>query len=132
MNFKINEENNAKINLIGGKKMQITDFVKPTGMFLKAEDVKKAEPNANFIITVEPVLVDKEYKGVKSKRIHAEGEMNKTQFIFDMSKTNARIVAKALGDDTKTWIGHQLILETYKTKTSTMGLTDAINVKSVK
>jgi len=112
--------------------MQITDFVKPTGMFLKAEDVKKAEPNAIFIITIEPVLVDKEYKGQKSKRIHAEGEMAKTPYIFDMSKTNARIVAKALGDDTKVWVGHQLILETYKTKTSTMGLTDAINVKSVK
>jgi hypothetical protein len=111
--------------------MQITDFVKPSGTFLKAEEVK-GNPNATFIITDEPVIIEGEFKGKPTQRLHAEGEFNKEPRIFDMSKTNARLVAKVLGDDTSKWIGHNLFLETYKTKTSDGKLTDAINVKEAK
>jgi len=111
--------------------MKITDFVKPTGTFLKAEEVK-SNPDEGFVIIEEPLVVDKEWKGQKQQRIHIEGEFKKEAKIFDMSKTNARIVSKELGDDTKQWVGHILLLETYKTKTSDGKLTDAINVKGVK
>jgi len=111
--------------------MQITDFVKPSGTFLKAEEVK-SNPNTPFVITDEPVIVEGEYKGKSTQRLHAEGEFNKEPRIFDMSRTNARFVAKALGNDTNKWIGHSLVLETYKTKTSDGKLTDAINVKEAK
>jgi hypothetical protein len=111
--------------------MKITEFVKAKGSFLKAEEVK-SRPDAVFVIVEEPLVVDKEYKGQKSQRIHVEGEFDKEQRTFDMSKTNARFIAKELGDDTKAWIGHQLFLETYKTKTTDGKLTDAINVKGVK
>lgn len=111
--------------------MQITDFVKPSGTFLKAEEVK-GNPNTPFVITDEPVIIEGEFKGKPTQRLHAEGEFNKEPRIFDMSKTNARIVAKELGDDTNKWIGHSLVLETYKTKTSDGKLTDAINVKEAK
>jgi hypothetical protein len=111
--------------------MKITDFVKPSGSFLKAEEVK-SNPTWTFVVLEEPLIVEKEYKGQKSQRIHIEGEFNKEPRIFDMSKTNARFVAKELGDDTKAWVGKELFLETYKTKTSDGKLTDAINVKGVK
>ena len=111
--------------------MKITDFVKPTSNFMKAEEVKN-NPTWTFVIKLEPLVVDKEYKGQKSQRVHVEGEFNSEMRIFDMSKTNARFVAGILGDDTKTWVGHELILETYKTKTSDGKLVDAINVKEVK
>lgn len=110
--------------------MKITEFVKSSGMFLKAEEVKKTQ-NPVFIILEEAQIVDNEFKGKKQQRIHVEGEFNKEPRTFDMSKTNARIVANALGDDTKVWVGHQILLETYKTKTSDGVLTDAINVKVV-
>ena len=113
------------------KKMKITDFVKPAGMFLKAEEVKN-NPTWTFVIKLEPLVVDKEYKGQKTQRVHVEGEFNSELRIFDMSKTNARFVAKELGEDTKEWVGHELILDTYRTKTSDGKLVDAINVKEVK
>jgi hypothetical protein len=111
--------------------MKITDFVKPAGTFLKAEEVK-SHPESAFAILEEPLVVEKEYKGQKSQRVHIEGEFNKEPRILDMSKTNARFVSKELGDETKAWVGHILYLETYKTKTSDGKLTDAINVKGVK
>jgi hypothetical protein len=111
--------------------MKITDFVKPTNQFLKAIEVTK-NPSAAFVITVEPTLVENEFKGKKTMRLHCEGEFNKEPRILDMSKTNARITSQKLGDDTKLWIGHVLYLETYRTKTSDGTLTDAINIKEVK
>lgn len=114
------------------KMVKITDFVKQSGTFLKALDVKKLEPNAKFVITSEAEIVDNEFKGKKTQRCHVEGELNAEPRIFDMSKTNARIVARALGDDTSKWIGHVLFLETYRTKTTDGNLTDAINIKEVK
>jgi len=111
--------------------MKITDFVKPQGSFLKAEEVIK-NPNAQFVIVCEPLVVENEFKGKKQNRLHVEGEFNKEPKIFDMSKTNARACAKILGDETAKWIGHILVLETYRTKTSDGKLTDAINIKEVK
>ena len=53
--------------------MKVTDFIKATSTFLKAEDVKN-NPSWTFVIKEEPLVVDKEYKGQKSQRIHVEGE----------------------------------------------------------
>lgn len=111
--------------------MKITDFVKPSGIFLKAIEVKNSK-NPKFVITTEATMIDNTFKGKVTPRLHMEGEMESKPYIFDLSKTNARIIAKALGEDTKTWIGHVLTLETYRTKTSDGTLTDAINVTEVK
>ena len=111
--------------------MDISNFTKASGKYLKATDVI-ANPKAVFVITSEAELVDKEYKGQKSQKLQVEGEFNKEPHILELSKTNARTIAKTLSDDTKAWIGHVLELETYKTKTSEGKLIDAINIKSVK
>jgi len=50
------------------------------------------------------------------------------EFVFDCSKTNARIIEASLGKDTKSWIGKQILLETYKTKTTEGKMTSAVNV----
>src|SRR3990167_3906817 len=97
--------------------MKITDFVKPSGNFLKAEDVKKSK-TSQFVVISEAEVVDNDYKGKINKRLHVEGDMDTISYILDLSKTNARTISKVLGEDTKTWIGHILTLETYKTKTS--------------
>ena len=110
--------------------MKITDFVKPSGTFLKAIEVKSAK-EPKFFILVEPQVVDGEFKGKPTQRLHVEGEMEKKPYILDLSKTNARTVSKVLGDETSKWVGHYLVLEIYKTKTSDGILTDAINVAQV-
>lgn len=109
--------------------MEITDYTKSAGSFLKADDIKK-NPNAVFVVSSEGVLSKSEKFG--NMRLHVEGEYGGEQKIFDISKTNARFVAEKLGTDTKKWIGHSFVLETYKTKTSDGKLVDAINVKEVK
>jgi hypothetical protein len=111
--------------------MDISKFTKATGTYLKPLEVK-ANPKAEFVIISEGVVVENDFKGKKSERVHVEGEFNKESRILDMSKTNARLVEKALGSDTKKWIGHSLVLETYRTKTSDGTLTDAINIAQVK
>lgn len=110
--------------------MDISNFTKATGLYLKAEEVIK-NPTAIFVITTEAELVDKEYKGQKSQKLQVEGEFNQQPRILELSKTNARLVEQALGSDTAKWVGHKLVLETYKTKTTEGKLTDAINIKSV-
>lgn len=110
---------------------KITEFIKQSGQFLKAQDVIDAKVK-EFVITGEGKVVDGEYKSKPTKRVHVEGELETKDFVFDMSKTNARLVSEKLGDDTSKWIGHILVLETYKTKTSDGKMTDAINVKEVK
>lgn len=110
--------------------MDITGFTKQQGQFLNADDVKNM-PQAYFTITREPVVVEAEFKGKKSQRLHAPGNFNSDARVFNMSKTNARTVAEKLGNDTSKWIGHKLYLETYRTKTSEGALVDALNVKEV-
>ena len=109
--------------------MEITEFTKPARTFLKAQDVIN-NPGVHFVITQEGQIVESEFKGQKSQRLHVEGQFNGESKIFDMSKTNARFVKESLGPETKTWIGHQLVLEVYKTKTSDGMMVDALNVKS--
>jgi hypothetical protein len=109
--------------------MEITDYTKAAGMFLKADDVKK-NPTAIFAVTSEGVLSKSEKFG--NMRLHVDGEFGGESKTFDISKTNARAIADKLGSDTKKWIGHQFVLETYKTKTSDGKLVDAINVKEIK
>jgi hypothetical protein len=109
--------------------MEIKNYVKSSGSFLKASDIQK-NPAALFFILSEGIMVKSEKFG--NERLHLEGEYAKEEKIFDCSRTNARTIAKALGEDTKKWIGHQLILELYKTKTSDGKLVEAINIKEVK
>lgn len=111
------------------QKMEIKDYVKATGSFLKAEDIIK-HPTASFVIHSEGFMNTSEKFG--TERLHIEGNFNNEQKIFDCSKTNARVISSKLGEDTKNWIGKILTLETYKTKTSDGKLVDAINVKEVK
>lgn len=111
--------------------VNLDNFTKANLSYIKPKDVKE-NPQEAFIIKSEPTLVESDYKGQKSVKVHCEGEYNKERRSIDLSKTNARTIAKALGAETKLWIEHQLIFEVYKTKTSEGTLTDAINVKEVK
>jgi len=111
--------------------MDISAFTKASNKFLKAEDVKN-NPKAVFVITSEAEVAEKDYKGKKTLRVHIEGEFNKEARVFDMGKTNARVVEKALGSDTKKWVGHVLTLGIYQTLTSEGKFSDAISVKEVK
>jgi hypothetical protein len=108
--------------------MDITNFTKQQGQFLKAEDVEKSQTKI-FTITEEAVSVHNEK--YDTDRLHITGEMDKQNFVFDCSKTNARMIADTLGNETKSWIGKQLTLETYKTKTSEGKMTSAINISKV-
>lgn len=106
---------------------QITDFVKQQGEFLKATEIK--EGTVAIIIGEAEVKHNDKYD---TDRLHIPVEIDKKQYVFDASKTNARVIAEKLGEDTKTWLGKTLVLEKYKTKTSEGKMSDAINVKEVK
>ena len=108
--------------------MDIAEFTKATGNFLKAEDVMKDEKKI-FVITAEPQIVVSEK--FQNERLHIPGELSAEKKIFDSSKTNSRTIAKELGTETKEWIGKLLLLEVYKTKTSEGKMVDAINVAKV-
>ena len=110
--------------------VNLDDFTKANLSYIKPKEVKE-NPNAVFVITTEPTLVESNFKGQKSIKVHCEGEWNKDKRSIDLSKTNTRIITKTLGTESKKWIGHKLIFEVYKTKTSDGTLTDAINVKEV-
>ena len=111
--------------------VNLDNFTKANLTYIKPKEVKE-NPEAVFVITNEPTLVETDYKGQKSVKVHCEGEWNKEKRSIDLSKTNARNVTTVLGAETNTWIGHQLLFEVYKTKTSDGSLTDAINIKEVK
>lgn len=128
---KIKEQiNSTQLNLEEVKQnMDVTGFVKASGTFLKADNIK-SNPSATFNIQSEGKLVKSEKYG--TDRVHLEGVFNGQDVIFDCSKTNARVISEKLGKDTAKWIGHNLVLETYKTKTTDGKLVEAINVKEVK
>jgi hypothetical protein len=109
--------------------MDISQYTKQQGQFLKASDVT-AHPNVVFIMTGDAEFKTSEKFG--NERLHVGVTLGEQEFVFDMSKTNARVVEQKLGADTSKWKGHALVLETYKTKTSEGKMTDAINVKEVK
>ena len=69
--------------------MDLTDYTKATGMFLKAQDVKD-KPEAVFVIKTEGEMVKSEKFG--TTRLHLEGEFAGEPKIFDVSKTNARFI----------------------------------------
>jgi len=106
----------------------IQEYIKQQGKFLKAADVNESA-NKVFI----PKELGEMVKNEKfdTMRLHILGEMDAKDYIFDMSKTNARFVAEKLGADTIKWIGKQLKLETYKTKTSDNKMVEAINISGV-
>lgn len=111
------------------EKMDVTQYTKAAGIFLKAQDIID-NPEGVFVITSEGEFVTSDKFHVE--RLHLTGEFNKEVKTFDCSKTNARFVEEKLGKDTKTWIGKVLVLESYRTKTSDGKMVDAINVKEVK
>jgi len=108
--------------------MELDDYIKTTGNFLKADDIKK-NPTASFVISNEGTLVESEKFG--NMRLHIEGNFGGEPKIFDCAKTNARTIAEKLGNDSKKWLGHLLTFETYKTKTSDGKLVDAITIKTI-
>lgn len=113
----------------GTDNMDVTQYTKPVGLFLKAKDIID-KPEAVFVITAEGEFVTSEKFHVE--RLHLTGEFDKEVKTFDCSKTNARVISDKLGEDTKTWIGKVLVLESYRTKTSSGDMVDAINVKEVR
>lgn len=107
--------------------MDISEFTKQQGEFLKAENV---ENECEAVILAEAKLVHNDK--YDTDRLHIPVEIKEKQFTFDASKTNSRTISDVLGDDTSKWIGKVLVLETYKTKTSDGKMVEAINVKQVK
>jgi hypothetical protein len=106
----------------------IDDFTSTKGMFLKAADVQK-NPTWKFKITAEGTVERSEKFQVD--RLHVPGIFGTEEKTLDCNKTNARTIKEALGSDTATWIGAELTLSTYRTKTSDGKLTDGINVDKV-
>lgn len=106
--------------------MDISNYL-ITGKFLTAEDVKKGFDKV--VITAEGEFVTNKFG---SERLHIPVEYRSETKTFDCSKTNAEIISKVLGEDTKQWVGAIVYLETYKTKTNEGKLVDAINVKEAK
>ena len=121
----MDQDYHSSLKVNGGNKMDINEYTKQKGQFLKASDVAES-PSKVFIPKDEGEMVENQKYG--GTRLHIVGEMDTKDYTFDMSKTNARTVADKLGEDTKKWIGTQLKLETYKTKTSDGKMVDAINV----
>lgn len=110
--------------------MDINDYTKQQGTFLKAEEVMK-NPSIAWEISAEGELVISEKFG--NQRLHLPVKNGDEERIFDCSKTNARFIEEQLKiSDTSKWVGKLLTLETYKTKTSDGKLVDAINIKSVR
>lgn len=125
---KIFNINNDK----GGVNMaDISSYTKAQSAYLKAKDVVDSKTKV-FTISAEATIVDKDFNGKKSQKVSIEGTMDEKEYIFEAGKINAAIIAKALGSDTKKWIGSQLVFETYKTKNDKNVLVDAIAVKEVK
>ena len=105
--------------------MDITEFTKEQTKFLKAEHVDKS-PTKIFVPTGEATTEFNDR--YKTTRLHVPGQMDETDYIFDCSKTNGRTISLCIGSETKEWIGKQIRIETYKTKTSDGEMVNAINV----
>jgi len=109
--------------------MDISDYTKASGTFLKAEIVM-AKPGTEFEIVGEASTVHNEK--FNKEDLHVPLKAGDDEYTFNCSKTNARTIADVLGSDTSKWVGAKLVLETYKTKTSDGKMTDALNVKEVR
>ena len=108
-----------------GGKMDIQEFTKQQGTFLKAEDVMKSNTKKFIILTEAKIVHNERYD---TDRLHIIGELDQVDYVFDCSRTNARTIETILGSDTKKWVGKQIVLEVYKTKTKEGKMVDAINV----
>jgi len=104
--------------------MDITDYTKGKGEFLKAEDIIQ-NPAAVFLVTDYGKMVVNKFG---NDRLHLGGEFNGQCKTLDLSSTNARILVSLYGEETSEWIGKSITLESYKTNTSDGKLTDAIAV----
>ena len=110
--------------------MEINEFIKQTGDFLKAEIVLSNQDAIYEIIGEAKIVHNEKYD---TERLHIPVKLGDKEYIFDCSKTNARTISEKLGkNETSEWVGKSLLLETYKTKTSEGQLVEAINVKDVK
>lgn len=105
---------------------KITEFVKQQGEFLKA-DMIEANTTAKIIGVAEIVHNDK----FDTDRLHVPVKIGDKEYTLDASKTNARIITEALGDDTSKWVDKELLLDTYKTRSSDGKMVEAINVAKV-
>ena len=56
--------------------VNLDNFTKANLSYIKPKEVKE-HPEAVFVITSEPTLVESDYKGQKSIKVHCEGEWNK-------------------------------------------------------
>jgi len=110
--------------------VNIDEFSKQSGMFLKADDVINS-PQKEFVINGEASIVENEKFG--GLRLHVPGNFNGESKTFDCSKTNGRAISEGMGTtETSEWLGTILILETYKTKLSDGRMVNAINIKEVR
>lgn len=107
--------------------MDLQEYTKENASFLKASDVSE-NPAAVFHILNEGELKENKFG---NKRLHLNGEFNGEPKTFDVSSTNARIIASYHGEESKDWIGKSIKLETYKTRTSDGKLVDAIAVAEI-
>ena len=107
--------------------MDISEFTKQQGEFLKAENIGNG---ATAKINGEAIIVHNEK--YDTDRLHVPVIIEDKEFTFDCSKTNSRTIEGVLGNNTSNWVGREIVLEIYKTKTSDGKMVDAINVKEVK
>jgi hypothetical protein len=108
--------------------MDVKEFTKQQGTFLKAEDVKK-NPNAEFKITSEGEFVENER--FKKKNFNVKGDFMGEQRVLNCNKTNARFIEERAGSDSSKWVGKYLKLETIKTRRTDGVVVDSINVNAV-
>lgn len=107
--------------------VDISDFNKKIGTFLKAEDVK-ANPSEKFYILEEGKIVQNKFG---NERLHLSGMFNNEERTFDCSKTNSRVISDKIGSDTTKWINARLKLDTFRTQRTDGVKTDAIEVLGV-
>lgn len=109
------------------KMTDIAEFIKQQGEFLKADLIK--DGTIAKIVGVATSVHNEKYD---TDRLHIPVIIEGKEYTFDCSKTNARTIASVLGTETENWKDAELVLETYKTKTSEGVMTKAINIVSVK
>ena len=107
--------------------MDISKYTKQKGLFLSAELVKK-NPVALWLVCGESELIINKFG---TERLHIPIRYGEDEYTLDSNKSNARVIEKKLGPNTKNWIGSGLKLDTYRTKTTEGKDTQAIDIKEV-
>jgi len=92
------------------KMVNVKDFTAPTNKFLSAADIT-ASPSTLFDITDEAVLQTSEK--FNNTRLLIPGIWLEEDTTFGCSKTNAAIIKKTLGEETKNWVGAKLKFATH-------------------